>query len=72
METKPVNKWREIGEAILNCDEELPGNPQPVQFRTIAEMEGRQIAIKRAKERNIPAEAQSVDYVKLVREDRNR
>jgi hypothetical protein len=32
------NKWREIGEAILNCDEELPGNPQPVQFKTIAEM----------------------------------
>ena len=36
--TKPENKWREIGEAILNCDEELPGSPQPVQFRTIAEM----------------------------------
>lgn len=36
---KPINKWREIGEAILNCDEELPGNPQPVQFRTITEME---------------------------------
>jgi len=38
-ETRPINKWREIGEAILNCDEELPGNPQPVQFRTLAEME---------------------------------
>jgi len=38
-EIKPLNKWREIGEAILNCDEELPGSPQPVQFRTIAEME---------------------------------
>jgi len=38
-EIKPVNKWREIGEAILNCDEELPGNPQSVQFRTVAEME---------------------------------
>jgi len=38
-ETKPLNRWREIGEAILNCDEELPGNPQPIQFRTIAEME---------------------------------
>jgi len=36
--TKYENKWREIGEAILNCDEELPGNPQPVKFRTIAEM----------------------------------
>jgi len=36
---KTANKWREIGEAILNCDEELPGNPQPVQFRTITEME---------------------------------
>ena len=72
METKPVNKWREIGEAILNCDEELPGNPQPIQFRTIVEMEQRQIAIEKTKERNIPAEAQSVNYVKLVREDRNR
>jgi len=38
MGTKSENKWREIGEAILNCDEELPGSPQPVQFRTIAEM----------------------------------
>jgi len=37
-ETKYENKWREIGEAILNCDEDLPGNPQPVKFRTIAEM----------------------------------
>jgi hypothetical protein len=36
---KSANKWREIGEAILNCDEELPGSPQPVQFRTMAEME---------------------------------
>jgi len=35
---KYENKWREIGEAILNCNEELSGNPQPVQFRTIAEM----------------------------------
>jgi hypothetical protein len=33
-----ANKWRKIGEAILNCNEELPGNPQPVQFRSIAEM----------------------------------
>ena len=39
-ETKSTNKWREIGEAILNCDEELPGSPQPVQFRSITEMEG--------------------------------
>jgi hypothetical protein len=38
-ETKSANRWREIGEAILNCDEELPGSPQPVQFRSIAEME---------------------------------
>ena len=38
-EIKPINKWREVGEAIMNCDEELPGNPQPIQFRTIAEME---------------------------------
>jgi len=38
-EIKSLQRWREIGEAILNCDEELPGNPQPIQFRTIAEME---------------------------------
>ena len=38
-QTKTANKWREIGEAILNCDEDLPGSPQPIQFRTIAEME---------------------------------
>jgi len=38
-ETKSANKWREIGDAILNCDEQLPGNPPPVRFRTIAEME---------------------------------
>ena len=31
--------WREIGEAIQNCDEELPGWPQPVKFRTIEEIE---------------------------------
>ena len=37
--TKSANKWREIGEAVLNCDEELSGSPQPVQFRTMAEME---------------------------------
>ncbi|MCL2155422.1 MAG: DUF104 domain-containing protein [Leptospirales bacterium] len=35
----PENKWREIGEAILNCDEELLGNPVPVQLRTIGETE---------------------------------
>ena len=38
-EARPLNSWREIGDAILNCDEELPGNPQPVRFRAIAEME---------------------------------
>ena len=38
-ETSSINKWREIGEAILKCDEELTGNPKPVHFRTIAEME---------------------------------
>jgi hypothetical protein len=38
-EDKSINKWREIGESLLNCDEELPGNPQPVKFKTIAEME---------------------------------
>jgi len=39
METSTTNKWREIGEAILNCDEELTGDPKPIQFRTITEME---------------------------------
>jgi hypothetical protein len=38
-QVKYTNKWREIGEAILNCDEELPGSPQPLQFRSIAELE---------------------------------
>ena len=38
-EYKTPNKWREIGEAILNCDEELPGNPIPVQFRTFSKIE---------------------------------
>jgi hypothetical protein len=33
------NKWREFGEAILNCDEDLPGWPVPVQFRTPKEIE---------------------------------
>ncbi|MCL2721092.1 MAG: DUF104 domain-containing protein [Treponema sp.] len=39
LETKTVNRWREIGEAILSCDEELTGNPQSIQFRSIADME---------------------------------
>jgi len=38
-ETSTKNKWREIGEAILNCDEELTSSPKPMQFRTITEME---------------------------------
>jgi hypothetical protein len=42
IEEEPAAKvemtWREIGEAILNCDEELTGNPQPLKFKTIAEM----------------------------------
>ena len=38
-EMKSANKWREIGEAMINCDEELLGNPKPIQFRTPAEME---------------------------------
>ena len=37
--TESEMTWREIGEAMLNCPEELSGNPQSVQFRTIAEME---------------------------------
>ena len=44
IEEKPVEAkvemtWREIGEAILNCDEELPGHPEPVKFRTVEEMD---------------------------------
>ena len=39
IETSTTNKWREIGEAMLNCDEELTGSPTPIQFRTISEME---------------------------------
>ena len=39
VETAPEMTWREIGEAILACDEELPGSPQPVKFKTIAEIE---------------------------------
>ena len=31
-ETKPVSKWREIGEAMLSCDEELAGSPQSLQL----------------------------------------
>lgn len=38
-EAKPEMTWREISEAILSCDEELPGGPTPVKFRTIEEME---------------------------------
>jgi len=34
-----TNQWREIGDAILNCDEELTGSPQPIHFKTLAEME---------------------------------
>jgi hypothetical protein len=36
---KTEMSWREICNEILNCDEELIGEPQPVKFRTIAEME---------------------------------
>ena len=38
----------------------------------ILNRERRQIAIEKTKERDIPAQAQSVDYVKLIREDRDR
>jgi hypothetical protein len=38
----------------------------------ISNRERRRIAIEKAKERNVPAQARSVNYVKLVREDRNR
>jgi len=38
-EAGPANKWREIGEAILACDEELPGEPLPIRLRTVAETE---------------------------------
>ena len=36
---KPASKWREIGEEILNCNEEILGSPQSLKFRTMAEME---------------------------------
>ena len=38
-EAGPANGWREIGEALLACDEELPGWPQPILFRSAAETE---------------------------------
>ena len=38
-EVRTTNRWREIGEAILACNEDLPGSPPPVEFRTIAEIE---------------------------------
>lgn len=39
MFTKNEMSWREICDAIQNCDEELNGEPQPIKLRTIAEME---------------------------------
>ena len=39
MEVKPEMTWRQLCEAIHDCTEELPGEPQPVTFRTIEEME---------------------------------
>ena len=35
----PAMTWRDIGNAILACDEELPGFPVPIKFKTIEEME---------------------------------
>jgi hypothetical protein len=34
-----AQKWQELGEAILACDEELSGEPVRVQFRTPEEIE---------------------------------
>jgi len=34
----PDITWRELCETILNCNEELPGDPIPVAFRKIEEM----------------------------------
>ena len=39
VEQKPNMTWRELCEAIKNCDEELSGSPQPLKFKTIEEME---------------------------------
>jgi hypothetical protein len=33
-----IRKWRQFGEAILNCDEELTGSPQRLKFRTPEEI----------------------------------
>jgi hypothetical protein len=38
----------------------------------ISNTERRRIAIERINNRNIPQDAKSIDYVKLVREDRSR
>jgi predicted DNA-binding antitoxin AbrB/MazE fold protein len=34
-----IKTWKEFGEAILNCDEELTGEPEPIKFRTLEELE---------------------------------
>ena len=34
-----AQKWAELGEAVLACDEELSGEPVRVQFRTPEEVE---------------------------------
>jgi hypothetical protein len=33
-----ITKWREFGEAILNCNEVLTGAPQRLKFRTPEEI----------------------------------
>jgi hypothetical protein len=38
----------------------------------ISNRERRRIAVERTKEWNVPAGAQALDHVKLIREDRNR
>jgi hypothetical protein len=38
-EEKAEMSWREICNAIQTCDEEIPSEPQPINFRTIEEMD---------------------------------
>ena len=38
-EAKPEMSWRELCDAIMECDEELPGWPTSIKFRTPDEIE---------------------------------
>jgi len=41
-------------------------------YEEISNQERRRLAIKKVKERDIPEKIKSLDYIKLVREDRAR